>query len=187
MNKSIKFGAFLFVLLTILGALLVLVNSITAPIIEERKLVEIEKTIKIILPDMTGKPTEETGNIKGLPSEVTNVYLTSDKKIAIYVTGTPGYENGIITTLIAFDVTTKKIINYKITEADKQTEGFGLKALTYDFKFVGKDASTFANMEIEKVDIKNADLVISGATKTSKAVLNGVKIASKNFLEVYGE
>ncbi len=185
MNKSIKYGAFLFILLAILGALLVLVNDITAPIIEERRLAKIKETIKEILPNIESF-TEETGNIKNLPNEITNVYLTSDKKTAIYVTATLGYDNGTIRTLIAFNVEDNTIINYKVTEADKQTEGYGSEAKTYDFKFAGKTAETFAKMDVEKVDKTNQDLVISGATRTSKAVLNGVNIASQNFLEVYG-
>lgn len=185
MNKSIKFGAFLFVLLAVLGALLVLVNTITAPIIEERRLEEIKKTIKEVVPTIDGI-TDETENVKNKPAGITNIYLSTDKKVVIYVAQTTGYKNGLITTIVAFDVNTKNLVNAKVTEAVDQTSGIGDQIRTYEFKYAGKAASVFANLVVQDVKNTEKDYIISGATVSSKAVLTGVHIASKNFLEVYG-
>lgn len=184
MNKNIKYGLFLLVLGVIVGSLLVLVNSITAPIIEEQRLEAIKETIKLVAPEVT-EITEETENVENLPSGITNVYLSKDKKTVIYVAQATGYAGGNVETLIAFDVTSKTIIDAKVTTADKQTAGIGDAILTHDFKLAGKNASVYAELNVGEISSPAYD-TITGATISSKAVLTGVKLSSANFLEVYG-
>ncbi|MFA5543792.1 MAG: FMN-binding protein [Bacilli bacterium] len=184
MNKNLKYGLFLLVLGAIIGTLLVLVNSITAPIIEEQRLEAIKETIKLVAPEVT-EITDETKNIDNLPSGIINVYLSKDEKTAIYVARTTGYAGGTVETLIAFDVTSRAIIDAKVTTADKQTAGIGDAILTHDFKLAGKSASVYADLNVGGISSPEYD-IITGATISSKAVLNGVKLASANFLEVYG-
>lgn len=184
MNKSIKYGLFLLILGVIVGSLLVLVNSITAPIIEEQRLAAINESIKLVAPEVDGI-TDETSKTPSLPSSILNVYVSNDKKTVIYVARTTGYAGGNVDTLVAFDVTSKTIINAKITDAQKQTAGIGDKILTHDFKLAGKSASVYAELNIPELKSPENE-IISGATISSKAVLTGIKAASANFLEVYG-
>lgn len=184
MNKSVKYGLILLFLGAVIGSMLVFVNSITAPIIEEQRLEGIKETIKLVAPDVN-EITDETANIVDLPKDITNVYLSKDGKTAIYVVSTVGYASGNVETLVAFNVTNKTILDAKVTTADKQTAGIGDAILTHDFKFVGKLASVYSELNVPGVSSPQLD-TITGATISSRAVLNGVKIASANFLKVYG-
>lgn len=185
MNKAFKYGIFLTVLGIIVGALLVAVNSITAPIIAERKRLVMQNAIQEIVPE-ADEINEKTKDYAKLPDEIKGVYQSADKKYVVYQVATIGYAGGEVVTLVIFDSTNLTIVNAKVTEANKQTAGVGDQILTHDFKVAGKAASIYASLVIEEIK-GGQNGAISGATVSSKAYLKGVKVAATHFLSVYGE
>lgn len=185
MNKALKYGLFLTILGIIVGALLVAVNSVTAPIIAEQERLKVEKAIQEIAPKAEDI-SEITSDFNNLSNEIIAIYQSEDEKYVIYKTVTIGYAGGEVTTLVAFDTKTLKIVNAKVTDAKKQTAGVGDQILTHDFQVAGKAAKDYANINVE--EIKGGQYnAISGATVSSKAYLKGVKIAAAHFLGEYGE
>lgn len=189
MNKTIKYGLFLLVLGIIVGSLLVTVNAITAPIIEERALKDAQETISEIAPNVSDVK-DVTTDYKKKDKNIKSIYQSGDDKYAIYIVVTAGYSSGEITTIVVFDTATKKIVNSKVTKAEKQTAGIGDQVLTYDFKTAGKNAQDYADVnfkEISKDNIISQYNAISGATVSSRAVLQGVQIAANHFVKEFGE
>lgn len=184
MNKSLKYGLFLLVLGVIVGGLLALVNSVTSPIIKENE-------VKKVLPDLQ-KVSPESKNFIDvsedytLTKEIKKIFKDEDNNIYVYWVSTTGYSSGNVDTLVAFNADDNKIIDTKVTIANKQTAGIGDQVLSHDFNAKGKDAQTYADLVIQ--DLKSPEYnIISGATISSKAVLSGVKIASAHFLEEVGK
>lgn len=186
MSKPLKYGLFLFVLLTFVAVILTLVNSITAPIIEENQMKEIRVQLEEIDPDSDFKDLSKDYK---LPKGITNIYggYNGDKLVTVvYLTSTVGYSSGEIKVLTAIDVETDKITNTIVTLADKQTPGIGELILTHNFQTAGKDASQYA--DIVPANLKSPEFqIIAGATVSSRAFLQGVQMAAKHYVENLGE
>jgi len=184
MNKSLKYGLFLLVLGVVVATLLALVNSFTAPIIAKQEIEKIKPLLMEVSPD-----SEEFVDVTSeytLPSEVEKVYKDESNNILVYFVATNGYQGGTIKTLVAIDLDSKKIVNAIVTTADKQTPGIGEKVLTHDFEVSNVDASVYASLNVESLKSGEYNM-ITGATVSSRAVLNGIKIASKHFMGIVGE
>src|SRR5690554_2891664 len=118
MSKPLKYGLFLFVLLTIVAVLLTLVNSFTAPVIEANRMKEVSVQLKELDPDSQFK---DLSNDYTLPKGIDNVYggyVNDELVTVVYLTTTVGYSSGDVKVLTAIDVDAKKIIDTKVTLAD---------------------------------------------------------------------
>jgi electron transport complex protein RnfG len=185
MSKPIKYGLFLFVLLAIVASLLTFVNSITAPLINERQLEKVK--VYLVKLDSESEFKEITKDYE-LPDGITGIYGGYDGDTlvtVVYNTTTVGYSSGDIKVLTAIDVETNTIINTIVTVADKQTADIGDRILTHDFQTAGKDV---ADYDIVPAELKSPDFnIISGATISSRGFLSGVQIAANHFVENFGE
>ena len=185
MSKPLKYGLFLFVLLTIVAVLLTLVNSFTAPVIEANRMKEVSVQLKELDPDSQFK---DLTNDYTLPKGIDNVYggyVNDELVTVVYLTTTVGYSSGDVKVLTAIDVDAKKIIDTKVTLADKQTVGIGDAILTHNFQTANKKVSDYADIIPGNLDSPEFQ-IISGATVSSRAFLSGVQMAAKHFMENFG-
>ena len=180
--KPIHYGLLLLIIGGILGGLLVFVNSITAPIIAENEIKEVQPTLEALIPscDRFVNVTEEVDN---LPSEVLKVYYGYEGetvKAVIYWTETPAYGTLTIKELVAIDVTTDKLINVAITSTILTTHGKDDLFTRYETYFAGKDVSLYANEAINDFNNTTPE-IISGATVSSRGVVLGVIQATTHY------
>lgn len=157
MKKYLTSGMVLLVLGVVFGFILALVNSITAPIIEQNLLKEKMQSMKEFYPNIDDYEFEE---IK-LDNGIDTVYLlkTGDTvEAAIYSVKVMGYKTEV-TMMIAVnkDLT---IEGYSFVN-NGGTEGLGLSLSESDFGLEGESINS----------LNTAFDGIAGATKTSDAVL----------------
>ena len=184
MNKTLKYGLFLLVLGVIVGGLLALVNSVTSPIIKENEVNKVLPELKKVSPESENFVDITEDYV--LPEGIKKIFKDEDNNIYIYWVSTTGYASGNVDTLVGFDANTKKILDARVTIANKQTAGIGDQVLNHDFKTAGKDPSIYANLDIPTLKSPEYE-IITGATISSKAVLKGIKIASAHFLKEGGK
>ena len=183
--KESIFGitAILGIITLVTALVLALVNSLTAPVIAQRLADEKQKSIAVLFGD--GKDFEIVTGFEDIYSNfaapVTEVAVVKDKssqKIAGYcVTVTPQGFSGQIIMLVAVssDISVK---GTKILDMN-ETAGLGTKIESEEwfggqFKHKRKDIKdSVANPDSDE----NAVKIIAGATKSSKAFLNGVNAA----------
>lgn len=170
MPKPIKYMLLLIILGLITGGLLSFVNGFTAPKIKEY---EEEKTNNM-LKELCVFETKEvvTTNYQN-SKEINDIFALKDKEgnviSIVYKITTKGY-GGDVVVLVAIDASNDTFINTKIVSASNETPGLGSKITTYDFG-------------VKEKDVSNTNVVaISGATKSSNAVINAIKIASSNYI-----
>ena len=177
MPKAVKYGIFLGVLGIIVGILLGLVNHITKPIIEKA---EAQKVVDSL--------NEVNNTYTWEESDIDNVYRVgkdSDGNIKMYVfkTNTKGYKSGEleILTFIYDD----KIENVVILKMSDQTKGIGTKIADEDYlkSFVGKDVNDYYKKSSTNFNNKNSVDVISGATYSSRGLIEALIIASNNYID----
>ena len=174
---NINNGIFLGVLGIIVGCLLGLVNHITKPIIEKA---EAQKVVDS-LNEVNNTYTWEESNIEG----VYRVGKDADGNIKMYVfkTNTRGYKSGEleILTFIYDD----KIENVVILKMSDQTKGIGTKIADEDYlkSFVGKDVNEYYKKSSTNFNNKNSVDVISGATYSSRGLIEALIIASNNYID----
>lgn len=191
MNKLPKFlhyGLFLFIMGILVGGLLALVNSFTAPIIAQKELDKAKEYFEVLVPD-ADRIVDASNDYGRLPSGLRTVFHAYDAnnnlETVLYWTSTVGWEAGAIAVITAIDVSSKKIVGAYVTSAVGQTPGYGMKIFDHDFKFASKDAAIYAELDIPALANTEFD-IISGATISSKAVILGVQIATKHFMGNYG-
>lgn len=167
-KKALHYCVFLLLLGIICGGLLALVNSVTAPIIQEYQEQLVQAELKEIFGEDSSFPTVEKPSETA--KEINNIYLWNDKtgvtQAIVYKVTTSGYGGDII-SIIAFDINSNKVVGFKVVSASAETRG---NATEFDFGLVGEVASDDMNMNI-----------MSGATVTSTAVRKGAEIASNHF------
>ena len=180
--KPIHYGLLLLIIGGILGGLLVLVNSITAPIIAENEIKEVAPILETLVPTCD-EFVPVTDEVEGLPSEVLKVYYGYEGdsvKAVIYWTETAAYGTLVMKELIAIDVTTDTIINVAITSSILTTHGQDSLFTKYDTFFAGKAVSLYANKVIGSFNGSSSE-IISGATISSRGVVMGVIHATTHY------
>ena len=180
-GEIIKVGLILFAITAISAALLAFVNSKTAPLIAENDIIKEQTALKTVMPDAADFKQEEiTSDLEALTDgkgEINKIYTaldgTGNAIGACVITETSGYDIGI-QTVTGVDK------DLKITGIDiismNETPGLGAKANNDDFKaqYAGKSYE----VGVSKTSATDTDIqAISGATKTSNGVTNGVNIA----------
>ena len=177
MPKALKYGIFLGSLGIIIGALLGIVNYITKPIIEKTEKNKIVESLNAVNNTYTWEE-----------SEIENVYQvgkdeSGNIQMYVYKTTTNGYKSGEIEilTFIKNDLIEKVVI----LSASDQTKGIGTQIESDDYlnSFVGKSVEEYYNKDISKYNNKNSVDVISGATYSSKAVIEALIKASNYYID----
>lgn len=180
-KEIIKVGLILFAITAISAALLAFVNSKTAPLIAENNIKKEQAALNNVMPYAEFKEEEITSDLEALTDgngAINKVYTAFDNNGntigACVITETTGYDVGIQTV-------TGVDMDLKITGIDiismNETPGLGAKAKHDSFKaqYTGKG---YEIKVIKSPDRGENEIeAISGATKTSNGVTNGVNIA----------
>lgn len=172
MKDTMKLGAILFLITSVCAGLLGLVNSITSPIIEEKKETAKQEAMQVLIPEaseFTAVTEIEDQGIEELYIAKTNdTYLGAVAKVA------PEGYGGAIEILVGVDgnlaVTGIQVLSHS------ETPGLGANILAENFQnqFVSKKAP----IEVVKGVAGNNEIsAITGATITSRAVTEGVNVA----------
>lgn len=175
-KEIIKVGAILFVITAVLAALLAFVNGKTAPLIEKNSLEKEQTALKAVMSDAVG--FEET-TVDADTDALKKVFFAKNadgKSIGVCViTETTGYDVGIRTvTGVDKDL---KVTGVEIISMN-ETPGLGAKAAEEGFRsqYNGKSGE----IGVSKNSASDTEIqAISGATKTSNGVTEGVNIALK--------
>lgn len=167
MGKTIKLAIFLAIIAGLSGAALSLVNGITEPMIQEAAIAsEKQNLVKIYAGGEEFKKVESTTT--DYPA-IQDIYSAGDKGY-VYKTSVQGYK-GPVVILIGLDKDgTYK--GFEVADISQETKGIGDKILDESYKksIVGKNIG-------DSID------TISGATYTSKAVVDGIEQATAHFEE----
>lgn len=175
-KELIKTGVILFLITALSAALLAFVNGKTAPLIEKNSLEKEQNAMNSVMPE--AKEFEEAEIPDGVEN-VNKAYMAygENKELlgACIVTETTGYDKGIQTvTGVSADL---KVTGIEIT-AMNETPGLGAKASEESFRDQYRDKSGNIGVSKTAADDKNIQ-AISGATKTSNGVTDGVNMALK--------
>lgn len=180
-KEVIKVGLILFAITAISAALLAFVNSKTAPLIEENNIKKEQTALAAVLPDCEFEEITDISAYEALTDgngKIKKVYKATsggEVKGACVITETSGYDVGIQTvTGVDTDLTVTGIEIIAMNE----TPGLGANANNPDFKaqYAGKKYE----VGVSKTAASDTEIqAISGATKTSRGVTNGVNIALK--------
>ena len=187
-KEIIKVGAILFVITALAAAVLGFVNSKTAPLIAENNVIKEQTALKAVMPDATwfeevdywhddyvGFDGISLIGMEGEANVVKAYYAATDKEPVgvIVITETTGYDVGIQTvTGVDEDL---KVTGVEIISMN-ETPGLGAKASDASFRsqYTGKSG----NIGVSKSGATDTDIqAISGATKTSNGVTEGVNTA----------
>lgn len=175
LSNTVKYTLFLVVLGVVAAGLLAVVNSFTAPIIEEAKQRKLQETLEKDFP----YPSYEETKFSNLSKEITNVYYGLDSegalKTVIYRTDVHGFA-GPVVTLIGISAQTNKILKVVVIDVPKETKGIGSELIGHDFKVSGRDT---ANFSYEKYGEGRG-----GATVSSNAAGAGIDAAVQHYLSI---
>lgn len=173
MSNTLKYTMFLIVLGLISGGLLAFINSITDPIIQDRKQQEIQEKLEIAFDFSTSK--EVTDEFDDLGSNIGSIYLVGDEDgnllTVVYEVFANGY-GGKVVSLVGFNPE-GKIVNAIVADASAETKGFGSELIGHDFKI--KD------LEVIDFDFFDSAKIISGSTVSSRAAGTGINAAAAHF------
>ena len=180
-KEIIKIGIILFLITAISAALLAFVNGKTAPLIEKNSLVKEQEALREVMPEAAEFEETAIDCATGIGIDDNNalnkIYLAKDTSKNVIgvcvITETTGYDKGIQTvTGVDKDL---KVTGVEIISMN-ETPGLGAKASEEGFRsqYIGKSAE----IGVSKSAASDTDIqAISGATKTSNGVTNGVNIA----------
>lgn len=181
-REIIKIGVILFAITAISAALLAFVNGKTAPLIEKNSIAKEQDALRAVMPgaadfeetsiDSTDIGIDDTNLLNG-------IYLARDTASNVIgvcvITETTGYDKGIQTvTGVDKDL---KVTGVEIISMN-ETPGLGAKAAEESFRsqYIGKSDE----VGVSKNSASDTEIqAISGATKTSNGVTEGVNIAIK--------
>jgi electron transport complex protein RnfG len=168
MKKALYLALFLALTSALAGAILAGVNSITAPIINERGIAKVKTTLQEFFPQATEFAELKFEDPSGL---IVNVYEAKGAGYA-YNVKVQGYKD-VITFVIAF-ANDAKIVGFKITSLN-DTPGIGSRVKDKEFtdRVVGKTSTTAID-------------TLSGATISSGAAVKGINAAKAHFNKMKG-
>ncbi|MBP5408169.1 MAG: FMN-binding protein [Bacilli bacterium] len=176
MPKAVKYGLFLGVLGIIVGTLLGLVNFITKPIIKKTEEAKVVASLNSVNDQYTWKESEI--------QDVYRVGLDENNEIKMYVfkTTTKGYKSGDLEIMVFIaDDKIEEIVILKMTD---QTKGIGTKISDEEYlnSFKGRSVDEFYNKQSADYNNKNSIDVISGATYSSRGLLQALIYASNTYV-----
>lgn len=169
MNESTRMILTLVIVSLVSTISLSFVYDKTEPIIKEKKLEELRRSLNQVIP--TADRFEEDGELKELISEerggikkVFNAYKNNEKTAIALLMDSIGF-GGTIKILVGIDINSKKITNTKILE-HLETPGLGERIAGNEFLAQFTDKS----IKLNENDID----AITGATISSTAVIKTI-------------
>lgn len=184
MNKILKYAVIMMTVGGIISLLLTLINMITEPIIEKEKINRVSEVLNKVSNIDSWKSGNDLIDINN--DSIEEVYLSykdGEIKYYGYLISTKGYSDGKIETIVFIDNNTNKIHSVNIISIEGQTKGIGSQIIddeNYIKIFNEVDVKKYANDSVNKHNSGSSD-IISGATISSKAVVEAVIIACNNF------
>lgn len=166
MKKVLHLTFFLALVAAIAGGALAFANSLTAPIIAANALAAEKENLKVIFPDAADSDFEE---VKVKDSETIEKIFKVEGQGTVFKLKVKGYKDG--TSFMVALADDGKIIDYVVI-SNGDTQGIGTKVAEDSFRktLIDKNAQ-------DKID------AISGATKTSQPVIDGIAEAGKYLSE----
>lgn len=180
----LKCALVLVLIATVAGVLLGVINWVTY--------VDPEKAIKEKVGALYGVSADSVKNVtneypdKELgKSSVNAVYRVNDEITAFYVTASGAYDGTVEYVVCVKDGKVDNIIVYSSGE----TASIGGNVLKQDNldKYKGTVLASVELVEAGSKDAKASDVYISGATKTTKSVVNAIRVTAKAYLSKGGE
>lgn len=181
-KEVIKVAVILFLITALSAGILGFINSVTAPLIRENNIKTEQSALAAVLPDCVFEEISDTADYDELTDgngSIIKIYKATDEngnaKGVCVITETTGYDVGIQTvTGVSSDLSVTGIEIISMNE----TPGLGANAKEQSFRqqYIGKSYPVGVSKTSET---ENDIQAISGATKTSNGVTNGVNIALK--------
>lgn len=187
MRNELKLGVFLLIVAGLAGLAIGYVYQITSPIIAEQIIQDKINSFSEVYPQVDEIKDESSQYVKedseSMVSEVNVAYKKGAPCGVIYIVEPSGY-NGMVRTLVAFDIPTQKVTGIKVLN-QAETPGLGANATESWFADRFKDKTATQPLEVVKQEPvgDNQVLAITSATITSKAVTEGVNNARQHFLD----
>ena len=167
MKKVMHLTLFLALVAAIAGGALAFANSLTAPIVAANALAAEKENLQLIFPDAADSDFEEV-SVKD--SETIEKIFTVKGQGTVFKLQVSGYKDGT-SFMVALD-DDAKILDYVVI-SNGDTQGIGSKVAEDSFKKTLLDKTA----ESDTLD------TISGATVSSKPVVEGIQEAGKYLLE----
>ena len=192
MNNTIKYTIFMIVIGVVVSLLLSIVNEFTSPIIENQKLEKVKISLEEV--DNVNK-WQSYSNVINISEDefIEEVYVSinnnKEYQIIAYLLNTKGYSNGNIESLVFIDYNKKIINSVKIISIENQTKGIGSLILddpNYVKVYNNKEVKQYINDNVNNHNSESSD-VITGATISSRGVIQAVISACENFNSFLGE
>ncbi len=173
MNNRMTSGLVLLALGLLCGILLAGVNTMTAPVIQERQLEKVNETLEEFY-DMS---QYDVGIVDINEDAIETAYVLTGKDsgtidAVVYETSAYGYQSNV-NMLIAINAD-RTIHDYAVV-SENETEGLGSKAVSHDFNVRGSSIDDLSGFD-----------GIAGATITSDAVLAGFEAVQDRVDEEFG-
>lgn len=184
-NKIVKLTLFLIIVCGVSSLLIAYINDVTLPVITQQKEAAIQSGYSEVFPEATEYVEAE---YVGDNNTITSLVLAKKQgqDAGVIYTVAPGGYNGAVETLVAFDITSKKITGIKILA---QAETAGLGANCSQPWFAARFADKPAEQELVVVKTEPAAdqeiQAITAATITSTAVTDGINVARADFMSNY--
>lgn len=185
LNDILKCALVLVLIAAVAGVLLGAINYVTY--------VDPEKTIKDKVGKLYGVPADDITNVTAEyssleldKSKVNAVYKVNDSVTAFYVTASGAYKGTVEFVVCVKDGKVDNIYVY----SNSETASIGGKVLSQKNldKYIGTAlASVDTSSAAGGADAKEAEVYISGATKTTKAVVNAIRVTAKAYASRGGE
>jgi electron transport complex protein RnfG len=172
MNRTLKYTLFLLIMGIVAGGLLALVNSFTAPIIEERQRQAVMEVLGEHF-DYQDYSLDIASKYPDRDTAIMAIYLARNSEseeefdAVIYQTSAKGY-GGQIVSLIGIKAD-GSFDNVVVVEASGETKGLGTQVLDFDFGVNNESVNDYSYNSI------------SGATVSSAAVHIGIDVAAAHF------
>ena len=186
MNKYFKYFLFMLLLGLIVSLSLSFVNELTYPIIEEQKIKKVESSLLKVDNINKWVSGENLININD-DEKIDSIYISKDENnknnIVAYYIITKGYSNGNIESIVFINYDNKEIVTIDIIYIENQTKGIGSLIQddpNYVKNFEKVNIKKYLNDNVNKHNSESID-IISGATISSRGVVEAVIIACNNF------
>ena len=170
MQDFLKPVIVLFCICLVVGALLAVVNSVTAPIVEENARIKAEETRQAVLEGATSF-TEVEADLEALG--VQSIYVEDSGLGYVITAGYKGYGGDVVVTVGLNN--DGEVVGMSV-DTSTETSGIGTKASKPEYveNFIG------ATGNVDGID------TITSATYSSKAVKNGVNAVLNAYAEIGG-
>ena len=185
LNDILKCALVLVLIAAVAGVLLGAINYVTYVDPEKTIKDKVGKLYDVSADDITNV-TAEYSSLELDKSKVNAVYKVNDSVTAFYVTASGAYKGTVEFVVCVKDGKVDNIYVY----SNSETASIGGKVLSQKNldKYIGTAlASVDTSSAAGGADAKEAEVYISGATKTTKAVVNAIRVTAKAYASRGGE